>query len=92
MEYIIQYIVSYFAFFIAYFAITLAFSIFSGKVSIGKSKKVEQNKVNKGKQKSKGKTSRTKKKETSELYRIFRNALFVSFIFVIGIIIYKMMF
>lgn len=86
MEYIVQYIVSFLAFFIAYFGLTLAVNIVTGKISIGKSKKEEQKTVKKSKGKAK------KSKDTNDLYSIFKNSLIVSFIFIIGIIIYKMIF
>lgn len=86
MEYIVQYIISFIAFFIAYFGLTLVFSVITGKISIGKPKKEEQKAV----KKSKGKA--TKSKDTNDLYSIFKNSLIVSLIFIIGIIIYKMIF
>lgn len=85
-----EYIVSFFAFFIIYFGITYTFSIIKGKFTINESDSTKQ----KGKAKSKntGNSRNTRnnsknQKNNSEFYRILKNSLVISFVYIIIILI-----
>ncbi|WIV11403.1 hypothetical protein [Proteiniborus sp. MB09-C3] len=83
-----EYVVSFLTFFMIYFSITYMFRGIKGKSNIKESE--SNNQKGKGKNKSSNNTNQnTKQKDNSEFYRILKNSLMISFVYIIIILIFR---